>query len=75
MAMSATASTWMNSRLGELRTKLKAAEVNLQAFREKENLVDVGGVSTVTAAELAATSSRMVDARSSRAEAEACIAK
>lgn len=70
MAMSATASTWMNSRLGELRTKLKAAEVNLQAFREKENLVDVGGVSTVTAAELAATSSRMVDARSSRAEAE-----
>ena len=70
MEMSASASTWMNSRLGELRTKLKDAETELQAFREKENLVDVGGVATINAAELAATSDRMVDARRSRAEAE-----
>lgn len=70
MSMSADASAWMNSRLGELRDKLKDAETQLQAFREQENLVDIDGVSTISAAELAATSNRMVDARSSRAEAE-----
>lgn len=70
MEMSASASSWMNSRLGELRSKLKEAETQLQAFREKENLVDIGGVATISAAELAATSDRMVDARRSRAEAE-----
>lgn len=70
MAMSADASAWMNSRLNELRTKLKEAETQLQNFREQENLVDIDGVSTITAAELSATSNRMVDARSARAEAE-----
>ena len=70
MEMSASATGWMNSRLGELRTKLKVAEGQLQEFREKENLVDIDGVSTISAAELAATSNRMVDARSTRAEAE-----
>lgn len=70
MEMSASASAWMNSRLAELRTKLKVAEGQLQEFREQENLVDVGGVSTISAAELAATSNRMVDARSARAEAQ-----
>lgn len=49
---------------------MKAAESQLQAFREQENLVDIDGVVTISAAELAATSNRMVDARSSRAEAE-----
>lgn len=68
--ISTTASSWMTSRLAELKVKLKAAETQLQAFREQENLVDVDGVATISAAELAATSSRMVDARSNRAEAE-----
>lgn len=70
MEMSVTATTWMNSRMGELRSKLKTAEDVLQGYREKENLVDVGGVSTISAAELAATSERMIDARRNRAEAE-----
>ncbi|TBW08931.1 polysaccharide biosynthesis tyrosine autokinase [Azotobacter chroococcum] len=70
MSMSATAATWMNSRLGELKIKLKEAEDRLQAFREQENLVDVGGVVTISAAELSATSDRMIDARRQRAEAE-----
>ena len=70
MDMSATATTWMNSRLGELRLKLKDSEERLQAYREKENLVDVGGVGTISAAELSSTSDRMIDARRQRAEAE-----
>lgn len=70
MNMSILATTWMNSRMGELRTKLKEAEDRLQAFREKENLVDIGGVASVSAAELSATSDRMIDARRQRAEAQ-----
>ena len=70
MDMSATATTWMNTRLGELRTKLKESEDRLQAYREKENLVDVNGVGTISAAELSSTSDRMIDARRQRAEAE-----
>lgn len=73
MEMSMTATHWMNTRMGELRSKLKETEDRLQAFREKEHLVDVGGVggvSTISAAELSATSDRMIDARRQRAEAE-----
>ncbi len=70
IAMSVTATTWMNSRLGELRSSLKEAEDRLQAFREKENLVDVDGVVTISASELTLTGDRMIDARRQRAEAE-----
>ena len=70
MEMSMTATNWMNSRLGELRDKLKSAEDRLQAFREQENLVDVDGVTTISAAELTLTGDRMIDARRQRAEAE-----
>ena len=70
MDMSMTATNWMNSRLGELREKLKVAEDRLQAYREAENLVDVQGVSTISAAELSLTGERMIDARRQRAEAE-----
>jgi len=70
MEMSMTATNWMNSRLGELRGKLKEAEDRLQAYREQENLVDVQGVATVTANELSLTGDRMIDARRQRAEAE-----
>lgn len=70
MDMSMTATNWMNSRLGELRTKLKEAENRLQTYREAENLVDVEGVTTITASELTLTGDRMIDARRQRAEAE-----
>ncbi|NBA96531.1 polysaccharide biosynthesis tyrosine autokinase [Pseudomonas sp. R5(2019)] len=70
MNMSMTATHWMNSRLGELRTKLKDAEDRLQAYRETEGLVDVDGVGTISAAELSLTGERMIDARRQRAEAE-----
>lgn len=70
MDMSMNATNWMNSRLGELQTKLKTAEDRLQAYREAENLVDVQGVSTISAAELSTTGDRMIDARRQRAEAE-----
>ncbi|VVP27828.1 hypothetical protein PS900_04197 [Pseudomonas fluorescens] len=70
MEMSVSATSWMNSRLGDLRIKLKDAEDRLQGFRESENLVDVDGVTTISAAELSLTGDRMIDARRQRAEAE-----
>ncbi|MES2917843.1 MAG: polysaccharide biosynthesis tyrosine autokinase [Pseudomonadota bacterium] len=70
MDMSLTATNWMNSRLGELHVNLKKAEDKLQAFREAENLVDLEGVTTISANELQATGERMIDARRQRAEAE-----
>lgn len=70
MNMAVTATEWMNKRLGELQVNLKRAEDRLQAFREAENLVDLEGVTTISADELRATGDRMIDARRQRAEAE-----
>lgn len=65
-----TASKWMNSRLTELRKSLRAAENKLQAFKDKEGLIDMDGIVTVSANELSAINERLVDARSKRAEAQ-----
>ncbi|WPN44517.1 MULTISPECIES: GumC family protein [unclassified Pseudomonas] len=63
-------SSWMNTRLVELRDKLRVAENKLQAYREEQGLVDVDGVATISANELQMTGNRMIDARRNRAEAE-----
>lgn len=70
MQASITASTWMNSRLEQLKTNLQDSENKLQAFKEAEGLIDVDGIVTVSANELSAINQRLVDARSKRAEAE-----
>lgn len=67
---SLTASRWMDTRVVELRTQLQESENKLQAYRDAQGLVDVGGVTTITANELAKTSDRMIDARRERAEAQ-----
>ena len=70
MDMSIKATTWMNSRLEELRGSLKEAENRLQDYREQEGLVDIDGVATISSNELAMIGDRMIDARRQRAEAE-----
>jgi succinoglycan biosynthesis transport protein ExoP len=68
---SQTTTSWMNTRLVELRDNLRKAEDKLQAYREQQGLVDVdGGVATISANELQMTGNRMIDARRNRAEAE-----
>jgi uncharacterized protein involved in exopolysaccharide biosynthesis/Mrp family chromosome partitioning ATPase len=62
--------SWMNTRLVELRDNLRVAENKLQAYREEQGLVDVDGVATISANELQMTGNRMIDARRNRAEAE-----
>jgi capsular exopolysaccharide synthesis family protein len=67
---SQTNTSWMNSRLIELRNNLRSAEDKLQGYREAQGLVDVGGVATISANELEMTGNRMIDARRNLAEAE-----
>ena len=67
---SLTTTSWMNTRLIELRDNLRKAEDKLQAYREEQGLVDVDGVATISANELQMTGNRMIDARRNRAEAE-----
>ncbi|MFW0758984.1 GumC family protein [Pseudomonas sp. H11T01] len=67
---SQTTTSWMNTRLIELRNDLRHAEKKLQAYREEQGLVDVDGVATISANELEMTGNRMIDARRNRAEAE-----
>ncbi|WLG48267.1 polysaccharide biosynthesis tyrosine autokinase [Pseudomonas sp. FP1742] len=67
---SQTNTSWMNSRLIELRNNLRSAENKLQAYREEQGLVDVDGVATISANELEMTGNRMIDARRNLAEAE-----
>lgn len=70
LAMTQTATDWMNERLSGLKSKLQESERRLQEFRESENLVDLEGVTTVAGGELSQTGDRLIDARRSRAEAE-----
>jgi len=70
LAMSQTATSWMNEQLLDLKENLRLSEQRLQGFRERENLLDLQGVTTVSAGELSGTSSRLIDARRSRAEIE-----
>lgn len=68
MEASLNAASWMNNRLTELRQNLKNSEITLQEFKEKEGLIDVGGIVTVSADELSAINQRLVDARAKLAE-------
>jgi len=61
---------WLSGRLGELQDNLGAAEDELLAYREAENLVDVQGITTLDAAELSQLRIDYVAARQERIAAE-----
>lgn len=57
------AADWLGARLGGLKEKLNISEHKLQAFREKNNLIDVEGVSTLVTKELDQVAGRLVSVR------------
>jgi succinoglycan biosynthesis transport protein ExoP len=65
------ATSWITGRTGELRKKFEESERQLQAFIEKENMVDVESVNSLATKELGTLSSGLVEARRQRSEAEA----
>ena len=66
--MTRQATTWMEQRLKVLKQNLEASEQELQAYMEKHQLVDVKGVSSLTAQELDELTSQLVIARSKYSE-------
>lgn len=63
MGITKQASSWLNTRLSELRIQLDNSEERLQAFREKEHLVDIQGISGLTTQELEQMSQQLIVAR------------
>ncbi|MFZ2267540.1 MAG: polysaccharide biosynthesis tyrosine autokinase [Azonexus sp.] len=65
------ASTWIQERLASLRVKLEESERTLQAYREKAGIVDMKNVGQSGAGQqMMEVTSRLVEARLRRAEAE-----
>lgn len=72
VAMTQKATAWMRERLGELRTKVDAAERALQEYRDRERIVDVKGLAMSGAGkQLEELTRSLVEARAKRAESEA----
>ncbi len=63
LSLTRNAAEWLTDRLDSMRVDLERAETELQAFRERENLIDVGGVQTLTANEVEQLNTRLLEAR------------
>lgn len=70
LSMRETATSWMSERLIDLKKKLQESESRLQFYREKENLVDIEGITTLSADSLSSISTRLTDARKELASAQ-----
>lgn len=63
-SMNRNASEWLTTRAEELRARLTESEQRLQAFREKEHLLDVQtGIQSLPAQELNELSTKMIEAQ------------
>ncbi|WP_372882482.1 GumC family protein [Psychromonas sp.] len=64
--------SWLKVRLGQLRDNLDLSENNLQTYRVKENLIDIGskGVTSIASDELENLTSSYLAAKKARFEAE-----
>ena len=65
-----SAGTWMEQRLGGMEQALRESELKLQAFREKQQLVDVEGLRALPTKEVNDLSSRLVEVRQTLSQAE-----
>jgi capsular exopolysaccharide synthesis family protein len=63
MGITQQASTWLNTRLSQLRIQLDNSEVRLQAYREAQKLVDIEGIAGLVTQELEQTSQQLITAR------------
>ena len=63
LSITQSAAEWMSSRLDRLKARLEASQEALQAFREREQLVDAGGVNALPEREINELTNRLVEAR------------
>ncbi|GIX30249.1 MAG: chain-length determining protein [Porticoccaceae bacterium] len=64
------ATQWLSARLADLRENLRRAEERLQAYRERERLVDVKGIATLSAERLSDLARKHAEARERRQQLE-----
>lgn len=62
------ASSWLTNTLSELREDLQQSESSLQQYRERQGLVDAGGMRRLLEEEVAETSQRLREARRQRSQ-------
>ncbi|ODS23134.1 hypothetical protein AB835_10455 [Candidatus Endobugula sertula] len=65
------ASAWLSDRLSDLRQGLRKSEQALQAYREREKLVDTGDVRSIDVAELEQLTQSLVEATRKKSDTEA----
>ena len=76
MQMTGMATSWLTERLSVLKTNLKDSEEKLQAYREREKLVDIdGAVTTITAQQLSDLGSKLALAKQDSAVALAALSQ
>ncbi|GEB71099.1 MULTISPECIES: GumC family protein [Pseudoalteromonas] len=63
MGITQQASSWLNTRLSQLRIQLDDSEVRLQAYREQQKLVDIEGIAGLATQELEQISQQLIVAR------------
>jgi len=74
MQMTGTATVWLTERLSDLKNNLKESEEKLQAYREREKLIDIGGVvTTVTAQQLTDLGQKLASAKQETAVARSSL--
>ncbi|WP_338367448.1 polysaccharide biosynthesis tyrosine autokinase [uncultured Pseudoalteromonas sp.] len=66
MGITQQASSWLNTRLSQLRVQLDDSEVRLQAYREQQKLVDIEGIAGLATQELEQISEQLVKARNEK---------
>jgi succinoglycan biosynthesis transport protein ExoP len=67
------ATEWLNERLIDLRDTLKTSEDRLQSFRDEEQLIDLQGITTLSAQEISTLNNRYNESRQKRQELEATV--
>ncbi|MGH8540227.1 MAG: GumC family protein [Stenotrophobium sp.] len=68
LAMTRKATDWLNGRLGSIKADLDTAEKALQAFRDKEQLVNVGGARGLVETQLTANAQSARDAQQKKTD-------
>ena len=70
-----TANAWLTARVGELKAQLHTLEDEIEAYRRTHQLVVGGQGMTVAGQQLAELTSKLVDARTDRDEAQARLSQ
>ena len=70
MGITQQASSWLNSRLSQLRIQLDDSEKRLQDFREDQHLIDIEGIAGLATQELEQISAQLIEARNEKNKLE-----